>query len=179
MPSTPLPYPQVVSRTFASFHVPKSRISASQRDFCGGSIPGSSTEKCPVQMVFSLPDWVLAGTPRKGTLRPHQQATLRREGEFSFESYFALIVDSPGLRELSAVEQRHQPVMAVTTAGCRVSSPAIATHGRASLAFETMFSDKTARRASSLRRVSSMCAHSAWYAVAHRGSFGACQEVHP
>jgi hypothetical protein len=62
-----------------------------------GSIPGSSTEKCPVQMVFSLPDWVLAGTPRKGTLRPRQQATLRREGEFSFESYFALILDSPGV----------------------------------------------------------------------------------
>jgi hypothetical protein len=34
--------------------------------------------------------------------------------------------------------------------------------------------DKTERRAWSLRRVSSMCAHSGG-----SGSFGACQEVHP
>lgn len=32
------------------------------------------------------------------------------------ESYFALIVDSRGLGELSSAEQRHQPAMAVTTA---------------------------------------------------------------
>jgi hypothetical protein len=35
MPSTPFAYPQVISRTFASFDVPKFRISADQRDFCG------------------------------------------------------------------------------------------------------------------------------------------------
>lgn len=36
MPSPPSAYAQVISRTFASFHVPKSRISAAQRNFCGG-----------------------------------------------------------------------------------------------------------------------------------------------
>jgi hypothetical protein len=62
-----------------------------------GSIPGSSTTESAGQRVVFTPDWVLAGTPLKGTLLPHQQATLRREGEFSFESCFALIVDSPGV----------------------------------------------------------------------------------
>ena len=36
MPSTPFAYPQVVSRTFASFRVVKSSVSAGQRDFCAG-----------------------------------------------------------------------------------------------------------------------------------------------
>jgi hypothetical protein len=44
MPSTPSAHPQVISRTFASFRVVKLGISAAQRDFWAGSIPGSSTE---------------------------------------------------------------------------------------------------------------------------------------
>ena len=36
MPSTPFAYSQVVSRTFASFRVVKSRVSAGQRDFSSG-----------------------------------------------------------------------------------------------------------------------------------------------
>src|SRR5271156_3511866 len=36
MPSTPLAYAQVVSRTFASFRVARSSVSAGQRDFCAG-----------------------------------------------------------------------------------------------------------------------------------------------
>jgi hypothetical protein len=35
-PSTPLAYAQVVSRSFAFFRVPRSDISAAQRDFCAG-----------------------------------------------------------------------------------------------------------------------------------------------
>jgi hypothetical protein len=35
-PSTPFAYPQVASRTFASFRVVHSGISAGQRDFCNG-----------------------------------------------------------------------------------------------------------------------------------------------
>jgi hypothetical protein len=97
MPSTPLAYPQVISRTFVSFHAPKSGVSAGQRDFWGGFDSRQLHRECAGQRVFSPPDWVLAGTPRKGTLRPRHQATVRREGEFSVESYFALIVDSPGV----------------------------------------------------------------------------------
>jgi hypothetical protein len=36
MPSTPFAYSQVVSRNFASFHVPESGISPGQSDFCDG-----------------------------------------------------------------------------------------------------------------------------------------------
>jgi hypothetical protein len=41
-PSTPFAYPQVASRTFASFRVVNSRVSAGN---AAGSIPGSSTRK--------------------------------------------------------------------------------------------------------------------------------------
>ena len=41
MSSTPFAYPQVIMRTFASFRVPKSYISAVQRPFWVGSIPSS------------------------------------------------------------------------------------------------------------------------------------------
>jgi hypothetical protein len=36
MPSTPFAYPQVVSRTFASFRVAKFSVSAGHGDFCDG-----------------------------------------------------------------------------------------------------------------------------------------------
>jgi hypothetical protein len=39
MPSTPFAYPQVVSRTFASFRVVNLGVSAGQLDFCGGFDP--------------------------------------------------------------------------------------------------------------------------------------------
>jgi hypothetical protein len=52
MPSTPSAYPQVISRTFVSFHAPKSGVSAGQRDFWAGSIPGSSTENVQVKGCF-------------------------------------------------------------------------------------------------------------------------------
>jgi hypothetical protein len=35
-PSTPPAYPQVISRTFASFRALKLSVSAAQRDFCSG-----------------------------------------------------------------------------------------------------------------------------------------------
>jgi hypothetical protein len=44
MASTPSAYPQVVSGSSASFRVVDSAVSALQRDFEPGSIPGGSTE---------------------------------------------------------------------------------------------------------------------------------------
>ena len=44
-PQTPFAYSQVLSRTFGSFRVLNSSVSAGQRNSEAGSIPGSSTEK--------------------------------------------------------------------------------------------------------------------------------------
>jgi hypothetical protein len=81
MPSTPLAYPQVVSRCFASFRVVYFAVSAGHRAFVAGSIPGSSTEKQQVRdrapnttpvacrifvigsLLSTLEPWVMTGAP--------------------------------------------------------------------------------------------------------------------
>jgi hypothetical protein len=53
-PSTRFASSQVVSRTFASFRVPRFGVSAAQRDFVPSSIPGSSTREGPGQEISGL-----------------------------------------------------------------------------------------------------------------------------
>jgi hypothetical protein len=45
MPSTPFAYPQIISRTFASFHVLNPAFPQLSVVSVAGSIPGSSTQK--------------------------------------------------------------------------------------------------------------------------------------
>jgi hypothetical protein len=78
MRSTPLAYPQVIPRTFASFRVPKSGICPVQSNFGAGSIPGSSTEKVLVKRTKFTTTWcrvmvlyaVSTRQPRQAGLAP-------------------------------------------------------------------------------------------------------------